>query len=47
MLVESTVQTRKVVVNAINMAIGILCSKWNHVCFVLLANTCLVIAAVH
>jgi hypothetical protein len=29
------------------MTIGVLCSKWNSVCFVLLANTCLVVAAVH
>ena len=29
------------------MAIDVLCSKWNSVCFVLLANTCLVVAALH
>ena len=38
--------TRKVV-NAIKLAIDVLCSRWNSVCFGLLAHTCLVVAAVH
>jgi len=49
LLAESSVQIIKdqKVVNAINMTIGVLCSRWNSVCFVFLADTCLVVAAVH
>ena len=40
-------KTRKVVNGIQNDNHGVLCGKWDSVCFVLLANTCLVVAAVH
>ena len=45
---DQQTKTRKAM-NAIEMTIDVLCRKWNSVCFVLVANTCicLVVAAVH